>query len=215
MCHWCVKCPVFNSETLACSYWEYSLFENNVIIIPFNCPFTYLTATSIQQVDSVGLPRYASKAQRHVVKFFKIFLNIQLWYFCYSQCILYDVHRRKIRLIEGNTKCRYLQKKLPVKGLCGRYLSVWGPDPISPPPYTLYTCIQYIHTGKGWEGGRLEPERRFEWQHFKKLGLKYQHDWLYQMYLQSINSDKHLTQSLFAGQSFYMTTFCFGDYIVN
>ncbi len=36
------------------------------------------------------------------------------------------------------------------------------------------------------------------------LGWKYQHDWLY---LQSINSDKHLPQSLFAGKFFKMTTF--------
>ncbi len=32
--------------------------------------------------------------------------------------------RRKIRLIESNAKCRYSKKFLPVKGLCGRYLSV-------------------------------------------------------------------------------------------
>ncbi len=33
----------------------------------------------------------------------------------------------------------------------------------------------------------------------RKLGRKYQHDWLY---LQSINSEKHLPQSLFPGQYF-------------
>jgi hypothetical protein len=32
-------------------------------------------------------------------------------------------NRRKIRLIEGNAKCRH-QKKLPMKGRCGRCLSV-------------------------------------------------------------------------------------------
>ncbi len=45
-----------------------------------------------------------------------------------------------------------------------------------------------------------------------KLGRKYQYDWLY---LQSMNSDLHLSQSPFPGQFFYMTTFCCGGYIVN
>jgi|LakMenEpi03Aug12_release.lakeMendotaPanAssembly.Ray.scaffolds.fasta_scaffold952306_1 hypothetical protein len=31
-------------------------------------------------------------------------------------------HRRQIRLIESNSKCRYLKNFLPVKGLCGRYV---------------------------------------------------------------------------------------------
>ncbi len=39
-----------------------------------------------------------------------------------------EADRRKIRLIENNAKCRHL-KKLPVKGLCGRCLSVLGPLP--------------------------------------------------------------------------------------
>jgi hypothetical protein len=66
---------------------------------------------------------------------------------------------RKIRLIEGNAKCRHL-KSLLLKGLFGRCLSVWGPEPHTPPnPYTLYTCIQYTYSayshtegggGKSW-----------------------------------------------------------------
>ncbi len=48
-------------------------------------------------------------------------------------------------------------------------------------------------------GGGVEPERRLEGLEFKKLGRKYQHDWLY---LQSINSDKNLPQSYFTGQFF-------------
>jgi hypothetical protein len=87
--------------------------------------------------------------------------------------------RRKIRFIEGNAKCRHL-KNWHVKRLCGRCLSVWGPEPQAPSPNTLYTCIQdtYSHRGKGGLG-RVEPERRFEGQQFTKLGRKYQHDWLY------------------------------------
>jgi hypothetical protein len=59
--------------------------------------------------------------------------------------------------------------------------------------YKFGLCI-LIHTGKG---GGIEQERRLEGQQFTKLGQKYQHDWLY---LQSINSDRHLPQSPFIGQ---------------
>ncbi len=83
-------------------------------------------------------------------------------------------------------------KKWPFKGVCGRCLSVLGPEPHTRPPYTLYMymCIQYTYSYKeGREGGRVEPDRRLEGQLYTKLGRKYQHDWLY---LQSINSDKKL-----------------------
>ncbi len=77
-----------------------------------------------------------------------------------NTCFTY--HRREIRLIEGNWKCRHL-KNLPVKGLCGRCLSVWSPEPHtpSPPLHTVYvSCIQYTHshTEEG-EGGELTREK--------------------------------------------------------
>jgi hypothetical protein len=85
-------------------------------------------------------------------------------------------HRRQCKMSSS--------KNLPVKGLCVRCLSIWGHI-----TYTLYTVRVFsilIHTRK-WErgGGRVEPDRRLEGQQFTKLGLKYQHEWLY---LQSINS---------------------------
>ncbi len=105
--------------------------------------------------------------------------------------------RRKIRLKECNAKCRHL-KKLPVKGLCGRCLTVWGPEPHNAPTlHTVHVYTVYLFT-KG-RGRRVEPERRLEVQTFTKLGRKYQQNWLY---LQSINSDKHLPQDLFTGQFF-------------
>ncbi len=58
--------------------------------------------------------------------------------------------RRKIRLIEGTSKCHHL-KYWPVKGLCGRCLSVWGPEPHTPP---LTHCLR-VYTGKGGERGEL------------------------------------------------------------
>ncbi len=77
-----------------------------------------------------------------------------------------------------------ISKNWPAEGLCGRCLSVWGPEPHTP-PYTLSTCIAVhiilFHTGKG--GGRVEPERRGERQRGRvqitKLGWQYQHDWMY------------------------------------
>jgi hypothetical protein len=83
-------------------------------------------------------------------------------------------------------------KNWPVKGLCGRRLSVRLRTPYPPPLHTHCIRVHCIHTyshREGGEGRRVEPERRLEGQHVTKLGRKYQHDWLY---LQSMNSDKHL-----------------------
>jgi hypothetical protein len=103
-------------------------------------------------------------------------------------------------------------KNLPETGLCGRCLSLWGPEPRTSP---LICCIRvsvYLFTqGKGG-GGRLEPKRRGEGQQFTKLGRKYQHDWLY---LQSLNSEKTPTAKSLYRSNFLMSTICFGDYIVN
>ncbi len=70
------------------------------------------------------------------------------------------------------------------------------------PLYTLYTCTVYKYTyshrerGESWNREKVRERER---QQFKKLGRKYQHDW---MYLQPINSYKHLSQSPFAGKFF-------------
>jgi hypothetical protein len=93
---------------------------------------------------------------------------------------------------------------LPLRDFAsGIYLSETQ-NPITPPP--LHTvcirvyCILYTFShGEGWEGARVKPERRLEWQQFTKLGQNYQHDWLY---LQSVNSVKHLQQSSFTGKFF-------------
>jgi hypothetical protein len=84
-----------------------------------------------------------------------------------------------------------ISKNLPVKGLCGKSLSAWGPEPHPPPP--VYPV--YLFTQGRWEVG-VEPERMLEGQELKKMCRKYKHDWLY---LQSVNSDKHLLPSPFTG----------------
>ncbi len=147
----------------------------------------------------------------------------------------------QINFKDTRAKCCHL-KNWPVKGLCGRCLSVWGSLPPrflfgwfsnfvvtesgqiqsvkllqnmvsnrtqhSPPPpsHTLSVYTVLRHRGGG---GRVEPERRLQWQ---QPGRTYQHDWLYLLYL---NYDKHLLQSPFTGKFFWMTTVCFGVYLVN
>jgi hypothetical protein len=77
---------------------------------------------------------------------------------------------------------------------------IWSPQQDStPPPSLILYIILYCTLTRGRGGGRVEPETRLEGQQLTKLGRKYQHDWLY---LQSINSDKHLPQNLFTGQFF-------------
>ncbi len=76
----------------------------------------------------------------------------------------------EIPLIERNAKCRHLKNR-PVKGFCGRCLSVWGP---CPPPHThtvhilVYSIL--IHKGKG--GRCRELNQRESWRVNSKAGSK-------------------------------------------
>jgi hypothetical protein len=91
-----------------------------------------------------------------------------------------------------------LSNKLTYKGTLRQifYLSetplpFYDPILLPPPPYTLYTCIQYIvliHTGKGVRGGGELTREKVRGAKVHKAGQKYQHDCLY---LQCINSIKH------------------------
>ncbi len=103
--------------------------------------------------------------------------------------------RRKIRLIEGNAKCRHL-KKLRQVFIC-----------LMP-----RTAVYLFTQGRG---GGVEPERRLEGQQFTKLGRKYQKYQHYWLYHQSIDADEHLPKNFCTGQYFWMTTFCFGVFTVN
>jgi hypothetical protein len=68
--------------------------------------------------------------------------------------------RRKIRLIEGNAKCRHLNKLTCKRTLRQVFIFQMPRTPYSP-PYTLYTCTQvYLFTRRRGEVGRVEPERR-------------------------------------------------------
>ncbi len=65
------------------------------------------------------------------------------------------LQRRKIRVIEGNAKCRH-PKKLVCKGtLRPVFICLRPRTPKDPPPYTLYiTFIRYTYSHR--EGGREE-----------------------------------------------------------
>ncbi len=123
----------------------------------------------------------------------RVQLNISCTYYPFmyelSQINIWEFHklsqdgsnRRKLILIEANAKCRHL-KNWSEKGTLQQ----------------VFICLRPRTLGVG--GGRgVETVRRIEGQQFTKLCRNYQHDWLY---LQSINSDKHLPQSTFTGQFF-------------
>jgi hypothetical protein len=74
------------------------------------------------------------------------------------------LEHRKIGLIEGNAKCRYLIKLICKRTL--RQVLSEAQNPISTLTHcTLRVESILIHTGKG---GRVEQERRGEGQQFTK-----------------------------------------------
>ncbi len=105
-----------------------------------------------------------------------LFLEIYSTVVCVLRalCVRGSAQLLRSDLIEGNTKCRPLEKLPEMNFAAGVYLS-------EPPCYTLCTYIYtntctYSHR----EGGSVEPKRRGEGQQWrvqiKKLGLKYQHN---------------------------------------
>jgi hypothetical protein len=69
-----------------------------------------------------------------------------------SEFCVHCVHRSSVRLIDGNAKFSHL-KNWPVKGLCGRCLSVWGPKPLTTPPPPLHLYTVYLFTQRLGGGG--------------------------------------------------------------
>jgi hypothetical protein len=68
-----------------------------------------------------------------------------------------------------------------MKGLCGRFFICVRPPPllsphILPPPYTLYTCIQYTYSHREGEGGGGASREKARRAMVYKAGRKYQHD---------------------------------------
>ncbi len=105
-----------------------------------------------------------------------------------------------INYVDTKAKCSHL-KKFTSKGILLQVFICLRPGTSIPPPLPLcirvYSTVQYAYSHREGGGGVVEPKSRLEGQLFTKLGRKCQHDW---MYLQSINSYKHLPQSSFTGQ---------------
>ncbi len=127
-----------------------------------------------------------------------------------------------INYIESNAKCRHL-KNWPIKGLRGRCLSfsekgrgatqesteaeskekhgVW--DPMLEMTIISHHVHSRVDSNKFTTGNPTPESTLFPsqglwiWPQIPRLGWKYQYDWLY---LQSLNSDKHLPHSPFTGQ---------------
>ncbi len=110
--------------------------------------------------------------------------------------------RRKIRLIEGNAKCRHL-KKLSCKGTLRQVFICRRPRTTYPPPaqctHTVYVYKVDLFTqgrGEGGEGGESWTREKERGATVHKVGSKIP------TWLQSLNSDKHLPQSPFIAQFF-------------
>ncbi len=110
---------------------------------------------------------------------------------------------RKIGLIENNAKCCHQKQLTCTETLRQVFICLRPRTPYLPLTHCTRVYSILIHIGKG-QSWTTEKGRG---QQFTKLGLKFEHDWLY---LRSINFDKHLPQSPFTCNSFQMTTFCFG-----
>ncbi len=111
---------------------------------------------------------------------------------------LYTAVHRKIRLIESNAKSCHL-KKLTCKGTLGQVFICRRPrTPYPPPPpYTLYTCIQYTYSYMEGGKGRELYHREGEMGNSSQSCVKNTN-----MTSQSLNSDKHLPQSPLKGNFF-------------
>ncbi len=116
--------------------------------------------------------------------------------------------RRQIRIIEDNAKWRHL-KNLTWKGTLRQVVICLRPGPPFPPLHTVYTCIQYTYSHR--EGGRGEELNKREGERRNRRECRSQ-SWVENTkisectqeigYFQSVNSYKHLPQSLLTGKFF-------------
>jgi hypothetical protein len=113
----------------------------------------------------------------------KLYFSYQLW----------GLYLYKDNSNTGNAKCRHLKKLTCKVTLRQVFTCLRLRTPSFPHTHIIhYTCSKREGDGEG----RIVPERMLEGKQFIKPGRKYQHDWLY---VQSINSEKHLLQSPFTG----------------
>ncbi len=139
----------------------------------------------------------------------------QMWFFCSFELMM-DISRTMymywlywqhglINYTDTKAKYRHIQK-LTCKGTLRQvFICLRTRTPYTTP---RTHCIQYTYSHSEGGGGDSWTREKVRGATVHKAGSKYQH-------LQFINSDKHLPQSPFTSQFFYMTTFCFGSTIVD
>ncbi len=169
--------------------WCYHVILSSGMITP---PFLFFLKTSLTHETALWLCVLLGSNSTEVslaADLTKILLLADPPRYCKILLLLLYM-RSKIRQTECNAKCRYL-KKFTCKGTLHQvfYLSEAQYTIPPPPPYTLYTCIQYTYSHREGVGGvESKPKRMLGGAMFHKAGGKYQHEWVY---LQSINSVKH------------------------
>jgi hypothetical protein len=104
---------------------------------------------------------------------------------------------RKIRLTEGNAKCRHLKKLTCTETLQQVFIFLRPREPHTPPPLThcmrVYSIL--IHTRKG--GGGELYQREGERGNSSQSWVEIANMTACISILQSINSDKHLPRSYY------------------
>ncbi len=109
---------------------EQSLTKGLYLEIVVWCPFLIWTAIADCQEKSIHWCQVYEQwlAKEHLFGPFNLDRDA-VTFLDYALFLMYSPSytRRKIWLIESNAKCRHL-KKWPEKGLCSRYLSVWGQE---------------------------------------------------------------------------------------
>ncbi len=118
---------------------------------------------------------------QYYLPFRLVFTNIPVSLVCYRHGLINCRHQSKMSSSQKLTCKRILYVLNLFRYRVLNSCRIWSPTGLNTPTPSQPHTVCWV-----------EPERRFEWQQFTKLSRKHQHDWLY---LQSINSDKHLPQS--------------------
>ncbi len=143
------------SSTINNKYISWIFEDCSFYLKVFSSEQTFHAYCTVLTKDCIGILSFVLCIYIPIILSY-IFLSWLLFYrgyylFASPRKAWHYLYYGNIRLIEGNAKCRHL-KNGPVKGLCGRCLSVWGPETHTPPPPPL-------DTGRGGRGKSWTTEK--------------------------------------------------------
>ncbi len=155
-----------------------SVFSNGFTLSAFSSKF--MLSAFKRVLNTVSLKTAVT------VRLFMYALSAVSWFIYYWPLQTVLPRRHLIHFYTDNVERKVSQKAMqnfiiwknwPVKGLCGRCLSAWGPEPHPPPPptHTLYACIQYTYSHRegGVESWTGEKGRGATWEITdRRAGLK-------------------------------------------